>query len=426
MTKPVVSSIYASKISLALQSARACALREQVYSLRVSLLIDIAGSQVRVGNWEGAYREVMSSEETRENTILKADLVAAMAEAQVSIGDFSGALDTIRDALVWAYRESPFFFTLCQIAKVGGKIADEITVHEALDLAERTCAEHLKPIRSNDAVWLTTLAEAQAAGGRREKADNTLKAALDVVSSDGYDGRQEMMDCGYAEIVTVQARLGDMPGALKTLEKMSDRLRVGLGMTSIAEALADSGDFSGALAIVARIDEAEPKTRASIWVAHFQARHGDSVGAQNTLARLELSTNRRERGEIAEASLYLARARVQRVNRDSAPRVLAEILHDVDKAQLHSTPTTAIYAAVGEAYASVGMVEEALRIFERIPGRFERETIACRESLVRMITKAHTVAGNVQVAEAWVLTLPSPSEQGYAWLGIVDGLVSLS
>jgi hypothetical protein len=90
--------------------------------------------------------------------------------------------------------------------------------------------------------------------------------------------------------------------------------------------------------------------------------------------------------------------------------------------------TTTVYAAVGEAYAAVGLVAEALRIFERIPSdrdRFERDTFARRDSLVRMITKAHTIAGNMQVAEAWVLSLPSPSEQCYAWLGIVDGLVSL-
>ena len=42
-----------------------------------------------------------------------------------------------------------------------------------------------------------------------------------------------------------------------------------------------------------------------------------------------------------------------------------------------------------------------------------------------MITKAHRVAGNVEIAEAWVLTLPLASEQCYAWFGIVDGVVSL-
>lgn len=429
MTKPVVSPIYASKISRALQSARACALREQNNCLTGPLLTDIADSQVRVGDREGAYREVMSSEKCRENTILKADLFAAMAKAQVSIGDFSGALNTSRDALVWAYSVFPFFWTFCRIAKVGGKIADEITVNEALDLAERTCAEHMlnvKTNRSNDAVWLTTLAEAQAAGGRRDKADHTLKAALDLVSSEGYDNSQDMMDVGYSEIITVQVRLGDMPGALRNLEKMSDRLRVKFGMTGIAEQLAECGDLSGTLAFVARIDGAESKALALIWIAYIQARQGDRAGVQNVLAQIELFTNRRERGEIVEASIYLARATVQRGHRDSAPRALAEILHDVEKAQLNSIQIMAIDAAVGEAYASVGMVEEALRIFERLPDRSERDTNACRESLVRMITKAHTIAGNMQVAEAWLMKLPSPSEQCYAWLGIVDGLASLT
>jgi hypothetical protein len=49
-----------------------------------------------------------------------------------------------------------------------------------------------------------------------------------------------------------------------------------------------------------------------------------------------------------------------------------------------------------------------------------------RDSLARMITKAHTDAGNVEIAEAWVRTLPLASEQCCAWFGIVDGIVSLS
>ena len=69
-------------------------------------------------------------------------------------------------------------------------------------------------------------------------------------------------------------------------------------------------------------------------------------------------------------------------------------------------------------YAAVGMVEDAQRIFERV--------ISDRGSLVRMITKAHTVAGNAEVFEAWVLMLPSASEQCFAWLGIADELISRS
>lgn len=49
-----------------------------------------------------------------------------------------------------------------------------------------------------------------------------------------------------------------------------------------------------------------------------------------------------------------------------------------------------------------------------------------RVSLARMITKAHTVAGNLEIAEACVLTLPFASEQCCAWSKIVDGVVSLS
>jgi len=279
--------------------------------------------------------------------------------------------------------------------------------------------------RAGQVTWLTYLAEAQAIGGKGEKADKTLQSALDLMASGRYDllGREDVLDVGYTDIVIVQSRIGDIPGALKTLEKMSDQGRRS-GMGCIISMLADGGDLPGALAVVAQIDEAESRTRALIEIAGSQARHGDSVGAQTTLARIAPFTDRRERSEYLEERFYCTLAKVQ-CDRDSAPRALTQILQDVDKAQLDRF---AVYEAVGEAYAAVGLVTDALQIFERIPSEKDTDGIEkfVKDSLARMITKAHTVAGNVEVAEAWIRTLPSQSEQCHGWLGIVDGFVSLS
>jgi len=359
---------------------------------------------------------------------LKTEMLAEMAESQIFVGDLDGALSTIRQGLLLDEHAFSFFLTLCRIAGMGGRVADDSTANEALDLAERTSAEQLAKEKAEgftrstcagNVHWLTWLAGAQAAGGRREKADDTLQAALDLVASGRYDlgGRQIVIDYGYYDIVTTQARIGDIPGALKTLERISGRDLIGSSMRNIAGALAEGGDLSGALAFVARIDEANPRTQALLWIADIQARHGDSVGAKTTLARIELSADGNGRNERAEGLLRIARAEIQRSDRDSAKRTLAESMPFVDEAFL-STDLSLHYVAVGEAYAAVGMVEEAQRIFERMSPN--------RNSLARMITKAHTVAGNVEVAEAWILTLPSASEQCGAWLGIVDGFVSLS
>ncbi|TKB64614.1 MAG: hypothetical protein E8D47_10700 [Nitrospira sp.] len=386
------------------------------------------GIQVRVGDWEGAYREVMS-EQARKDDDLKHDLLIEMARAQASLGDVSGAFRTIRETLVLGRNALSSFSALCQIIKEQGRIADKTMLHAALDLAERTSAEQLAkekaehPTGSFALTWLTDLAEAQAAGGRRERADQTLQLALDLVSSDAFNFRQSEIDHGYANILTVQAHIGDISGALKTLEKMSDQGRR-YGMRWIIAILADAGDLARALAFVAQIDEPESKTRALLSIASTQAQYGDSVGAQKTLARIESLTDRGERSELLERQFYSTLAKVQ-CDRDSAPRVLTQILQDVDKAQLGGF---IVYEAVGEAYAAVGLVAEALQIFERIPREEDRDGNEkfARDALARMITKAHTVAGNVEVAEAWVRTLQSPSEQCYAWLGIVDGFVSLS
>ena len=382
---------------------------------------------MRVGDWEGAYREVMS-EQARKDDDLKRDLLIEMARAQASLGDVSGAFRTIRETLVLGGHVLSSFSALCQIIRERGRIADRTMLNAVLDLAERMSAEQLAkekaehPIGCLALTWLTDLAEAQAAGGKRERADQTLQLALDLVSSDAFDFRQSEIDHGYANILTAQAHIGDMSGALKTLEKMSDQGRRH-GMRRIIAILADGGDLAGALAFVAQIDEAESRTRALIEIAGCQARHGDSVGAQKTLARIEPFTDRGERSEYLERQFYSTLAKVQ-CDRDRTPRVLTQILQDVDKAQLGGF---IVYEAVGEAYAAVGLVAEALQIFERIPLEEDMDGNEKfrRDSLARMITKAHTVAGNVEVAEAWVLTLPSLSEQCYAWLGIVDGFVSL-
>ena len=431
MTK-AVSPFYSWKISLALQSARACSLREEDEDSRFDLLVKIVGAQVRAGDREGAYGELTSS---REFATKDADFLAKMAEAQVSIGDLDGALSTIRQGLSSDEYAFSFFMTLCRIAGVLGKIADKTTANEALALAERTFGEHLlkekaknnRTTGGGELAWLTYLAQAQAIGGRREKAKHTLQSALELVSSDGYDllGRQEVIDSGYSAIVAVQAGIGDIPGALKTLERISEGERIERGILRIVFELANGGDLSGALSFVARIDEAKPKTQALLGIAGIQARHGDSAGAKNTLAFMKLSTDVAGRCEHAEVLLRIALAEGQRGDRESARCTLAESVHIVDKsvhivyeARQSFWRVAAFYAAAGEVYAAVGMVEEAQRIFER-------ETSG-RDSLVRTITKAHTVAGNVEIAEAWIRTLPSATEQCSAWLGIVDGLVSLS
>ena len=313
---------------------------------RSDLLAAIAGAQVRAGDWEGAYREVTRSRGSARTdaAFLKTEVLAEMAESQVFVGGLDGALSTIRHGLLLGEHTFSFFLTLCRIAGMEGWIADDITANEALDLAERTSAEQLakekaegftRSTRAGDVKWLTYLAKAQAAGGRSDRAVDTLQAALDLMLSGRYDmiGRQEVLDYGYYNIVGVQARIGDIPGALKTLERISGRDLIGSSMRDIACALAESGDLSGALAFVARIDEAKPKTQALLGIADIQARHGDSVGAKNTFARIKLSADVSGRCEQGKVLLRIALAEVQGGDRDSARRTLAESVHIVDETQ---------------------------------------------------------------------------------------------
>lgn len=433
MPKPVISPVYASQINRALQSARACALLERGDGQRYKVLDAIVKTQVRVGDWEGAYREVISGEgaATGETDVFQTWMLSTMALAQASLGDGPGALSTIRQGLGLGLCASHFFDTFCGIARIAGENADDMTAHEAVGLAEQAFTAH--PVngkteagRSVDYRRVTSLAEAQARVGRRDQADQTIQSALDLVTSKSFDGycrRQEVVDGAYSHIASVQARIGDLPGALNTLGKMSDHGGIESGMSMIASVLASKGDIPGALSFVAQIKEVEPKTGALIAIAEAQARHGDPLGAQATLAWIE----RRELSPDTGWRFYSALAQVQR-DRDNAPPVLAKILRDVNQTHSPWEPKI-VYETVGEAYAAIGLVEEALRIFERISSRHAThgdDVFPPGLGLVREITKANTVAGNVEVAEAWIQTLPSTRQQCYAWLGIVDGCIALS
>jgi tetratricopeptide (TPR) repeat protein len=357
-------------------------------------------------------------------------MLGMMADTQVSLGDHCAALSTIRYAMLFSmgYSTFSFFSTLCQIVRVPGKIADATTANDALDLAEQMFAKEMTKEKGGctSLTWLTYLAEAQATGGRRDKAAHTLRSALDLVSSDSYDFRKNVVDDGYSEIAAVQTRIGDLPGALQTLERMSKNERNKDGLARIASELAYCGDLLGAFSLVARIDSAEPKIYALLWIARAQAEHGDIVGAKKTFARIEPFSRKSYRCGKSIGLFYcaLARAEAQRGDTESTRRALAEILHIIDNALLGPWLTTEVYTAVAEAYATVGMIEDARRVFER--PLCDADTRRGYASLARKITKAHTAAGDVAVAEAWIQTLPGKDSQFYAWLGIVDGLFSLS
>jgi tetratricopeptide (TPR) repeat protein len=362
-------------------------------------------------------------------------MLAAMADTQVSLGDLYAGLSTIRYAMLldMGYSAFSLFLTLCQIARVPGKIADDNTATEALDLAEQMFAKEMSKMTKEKGgctslTRLTYLAEAQAIGGRRDKAAHSIRSALDLVASDRYDWlrRQNVIDDGYSEIAAVQTRIGDLPGALQTLERMSEKGRIEDGLPRTASELAYCGDLLGAFSFVARIDSAEPKIYALLKIARAQAEHGDIVGAKKTFARIEpLSRKSYRCGEsIGWFYCALARAEARRGNTDRTRQALAEILHIIDNAQLGSWLTTEVYTAVAGAYATVGIAEDARRIFERL--LCDADTRSRCDSLAGMITKAHTVAGHVAVAEAWIQTLPAEDMRFNAWLGIIDGLFSLS
>ena len=90
-------------------------------------------------------------------------------------------------------------------------------------------------------------------------------------------------------IAGAQAKAGDMAGALKTTESITDIDDRGSALSAIADARAEAGDIAGALKTTESITNANHRNRAQYWIARFQIDAGDIAGALNTaegIARL--------------------------------------------------------------------------------------------------------------------------------------------
>jgi len=401
----------ALRINKAVVSAREAALVEPNEPNKCGLLSKVVGAQVHAGDWEGACYEVVRAVHldlyTRYNNALKGQMLAEMAKGQLLSGDIKGALVTIHHGLGLGLSTFSFFQTLCQLVTLDKLKIDESTANAALDLAQRTSAEQLIKAEAGDCSkinWLTYLAEAQARMGRRDTADHTIQSALDLVSSTDFDfaRRQKVIDCGYYDVVGTQARMGDIPGALLTLKHMRDGGLIDSGMRDIALAVAKAGDLAEAFAFVRQIGGSDVRSQALIWIAESQARGGDSGEAKTIIERIESPA------KAAEGLIHIAIAEAQCGDREHGKETLASALQIVDEARLCPWLMT-------ETYAAVGLGDKARDAFERESGN--------RGSLARMITKGDVISGNRQAGEAWAKSRPSTSEQCYAWLGIVDGLI---
>jgi len=282
------------KLALALANAghiheaveTAAALKPRV--VKASLLAKIAEIQAKSGDVFGARQTatILRSEEDKSRAL------AVVTQVQADSGDILGAFETA--ALI---RGTGRAHALRVIADVQSKTGDRKRALETWGKAAEAA------IRDWDFGELTEILESQIEAGDLDGAKRSAAAIP-------HNSFAQMW------LSSAQAQTGDIHGALKRISAIHDPRFKGLGLRNVALVQAKTGNVTSALETAATIEEANVRYEALGWIAHVRAEDGDVRGAIEIATRIEDVTWK------AWAFTTIARAQIKAGDRRGALAVL--------------------------------------------------------------------------------------------------------
>ena len=335
-------------------------------------------------------------------------------------------------------------------AKAEGHAAAQPTFERALNLT-RGAIETAKDDRMRGFCWVR-LALIQIAVGDRETAGQSLNQAMLCVDKIEHEGTRDDL---FQFIAHIQADLGDVVGAQATSERSKSH-RVGV-LKDIAVGQARSGDVPGALATLNSIGSKESESGA--WaavrvlpeVAQAQVRSGNQAEARQSLQRArgafaKLPRLFRTPGILAPIALAQAKADDRIGSRETFDRAIrdaddaedfpaAEELASVARAQWEAGDKDAALKTLTEAseriagrdhsllipaYLDLGMIDQALESARK--AHDQQGALTLSPDVVRQLARAESRSGERSHALRWVTRTTSPMLRAYALLGYVEGL----
>lgn len=298
--------------------------REQ--SLSVAALEQVALAQAAQGDVAGALALV----EGFEDLFRRAEAQARIAEAQARAGDIAGALATADriDSRVWLddLRQRDFRFSEARFddywfhearARISVVQAEAGDLTGALDTAARI-ADAGAQSRALSGIAVVQARAGDAAGamdlaGRVEAAFGDLTPLIALAEAGAATGDPAALDLArnieaaygdataLAAFVRAGALRGEDPAAgLAIADGVRDLAGRHVVLAALAEGLADHGRVDQAVDAAVRIGDARAQADALERVAVVQARAGDAVGAQATIARIA-GDRRRDAAQVAVA-----------------------------------------------------------------------------------------------------------------------------
>ena len=224
-------------------------------------LLALAKEEVRLGRFADAVGSAGSMRMTDvQDKFDQAQTFVEIARAQARAGDPAGAVASAREAIALcdSIPDEGYYKTF-PLYRAGAALVEAGALAEARKLAETFNPSYRSMLRIQ-------IAEASRAAGDDATALEDLKEALRASEEDRASAAKRRIGIYSAslELARLQARLGDLPAALRTVATITDaKLRDGAVM-SLARARAREGDLASARDLVARIDS--PEARGKAWI----------------------------------------------------------------------------------------------------------------------------------------------------------------
>lgn len=286
---------------------------------------NIAGQQVRAGDFAGALETVHSVKRPQDSTApsgldyygivwnlgksgswrVAMDLVRdlpdddskamnylGLAQSLAAKGDFEDALAVGRAIRTIPKAGSRLVDSLVQISieqfKAGDGTAATASLNEAREAAER---EQSNPLGSglSAALWCPGAIERLVSVGNTAGASVVLERLSMAVTEEKDPGRKAQL---LADLAASQARVGDIPAALRTAGRLADLGQHNAALLTIATEQARHGDIAGARRLVADLPVESLSNWAVEQFADALSKSGDSVGALDTLKRIRKPEDR--------------------------------------------------------------------------------------------------------------------------------------
>ena len=276
---------------------------------RVALLVRVAEARARAGDPAAAretLREALGRAAALRDGVARGMALREVATARLRMGDVADAVAVAGEIGGASHRNHLLFLLAHEQAEAGDvtgarKTAAAITDDQrdsalaAVARAEARAGDAAAARRTTDglrhqplarATALEEVALAEARAGDKAAAAETLREVRRLYDATLADARNR--NGARAGVAVLQARIGDIPGALRAAAGLESDKDSGYpdrvtALWGIAAEQVRQGDTAGAMATVREIPDGADRVRALLGLAEVQAERTDRAGAEETL-----------------------------------------------------------------------------------------------------------------------------------------------